>query len=187
MVDPTLIAVFGTLAGAAITGLISYYNTKIQQKSQDKRNEVSFYIQNRVETTNHLNSILVKTNSIAKKHLLQQKISSREETPERSSDPVLDHEVSLEETLVDLEQAIGEVRIYIPPESTEKLKEYLMIVVSINSYRYVIEESDSEIKEFDIDFESLSDEYDEKYQEAIKIVHRHLASPIREFDNDENT
>lgn len=63
MVSDTLVAVFGTLAGSVITGVLSLYRGKMTEESQDQRHRAEFYLEKKVERLSELHELLSECHS----------------------------------------------------------------------------------------------------------------------------
>ncbi|MFC7080611.1 hypothetical protein [Halorussus caseinilyticus] len=77
MLPTSLAAAGGAFAGSIVTGIISYYNNRVQQRRQDTRERAGFYIQRKVEILTELHEKLSECHAILSPYISHKKIENK--------------------------------------------------------------------------------------------------------------
>lgn len=172
----TLIAVAGTLLGATITGLVSYFTTKKQQKHEDNRRVAEFYLEKKVEILVEFQSLVAKSHGYS-----LMGVTFPEEDIEEIGESRYWEDGGVEELTSALQQA-GEMHesvfVYFNKHDRNQ------ILGALSKMQEVRDLLEKEKKGQEIASEEYITihEYEGAVREALEILRRELTKPIEKIE-----
>lgn len=174
MVSTTLLAVASALAGSAITGLVSYYNTKIRIQSENEQRITDHYLEKKVMMLIELHEAAYKASDFLTGYHTK----------------VLDSEkrtlyIPSEEQIEEAEDILGEYQVafrraqpFLTNEESWQVHECIMISYNL---LYQIEAAE---KEDNTDKVKVFDQYIEKANKAESVIDKKITEPLDKIDKD---
>lgn len=178
MVSGEMIAVLGTLAGsvagATITGVVSHYNTKIQQDNQNKRQRAEHYIDKKVEYLTDLYDAFLRCESIVRG--VSGTYEGRTEMWEKYAEERSESEV--QEAFEELETAVRRGSIFLEDEDAKEISGAMMSVGGL------FQEMGAGEPGINDDHQAM-ERFREDVDEAKWILREEISSPVNNITRNE--
>lgn len=190
MVSTALAAAGGAFAGSIVTGIVSYYNTRLQQERQDTRERAGFYIERKVEILTNLHERITECHSLLTPYVTHDDVNV--ETDELNQ-PIAEAQFEKANNLTrEIRTLILKAQLYLTDEQKTELQVALMSInyalseVGYESTEFETKplegyqkEAEATLSEFTEEIE-LSDYYENVYM-ALNLIKEEVNEPIEEL------